>query len=287
MRFPRTDRPDVGEPVIDIPRQRGSEIRTSWQLPILMYHSVTHSSPETALPYSVSMYRLEEQLLALVEAGWELVGLSEALTLLDGDPSRQVAALTFDDGLLDFLNAVDVMRAIGARSTLYVPSALVGNRVASWEKGHSTLAWSELKGLSAEGVEIGSHSVNHRPLDVHGDATVEAEVRDSRRVLEDRLGVPVTSFSYPHGYTSGKVGRAVERAGYDNACIVGRRIARSTDNRFTIPRVEARPGVTGGDMQELVRVGERGLTPAAKRTAMPAWRLARRTAFTVLHRELT
>jgi peptidoglycan/xylan/chitin deacetylase (PgdA/CDA1 family) len=269
-----------------LPLQRTAPVRTAWRLPVLMYHSISHAAVETALPGSVSRHRLEEQLTALVEAGWTLVGLTEALRILDREPTRRVVALTFDDGLLDFQNAAEVLARLGARATLYVPTALVGRR-ESWSDPNATLSWADLTALATAGVEIGSHTCHHRPLDVHPPAVVEREVRDSRHALEDRLGTVVASFSYPHGYNSSNVTDAVARAGYANACVIGRRIAHAGDDRLAIPRVEARPGVTGEEIHDLVGHGERGLAPVAKRVATPAWRLARRTAFTVLHRELT
>jgi hypothetical protein len=83
------------------------------------------------------------------------------------------------------------------------------------------------------------------------------------------------------------VAAAVRAAGYSNGCIVGRRVAASTDDPYRLPRLHVRPGVTGDAFADLVRNGEPGLVPQVKRAAAPAWRLARRTALTVLHRELT
>jgi peptidoglycan/xylan/chitin deacetylase (PgdA/CDA1 family) len=239
------------------------------------------------MPLSVPACRLREQLSTLAADGFDLVGQTEALAILATDPSRRVVALTFDDGLLDFLNAFTVLQDIGARATLYVPTATVGIRAARWDRRDSTLDWRQLVELSQNGVEIGSHSVNHRPLDVHTSATVRTEVMDSRRELEDRIGLPVVSFCYPHGYTSARVGNTVRSAGYSNACIVGRRLAGSQDDRFALPRLHVRPSVTGAAIRDLVQRGEPGLVPHIKRLAMPAWRLARRTAFALSKRELT
>lgn len=260
---------------------------STWRLPVLMYHSVTRDYAETASPHAVTRRRLEEQLTSLTAAGWALVGLTEALTILHQDPGRPVAALTFDDGLLDFLNAFDVLNQIGARATLYVPTSLVGKHVVSPDSGASTLAWSELRELASLGIEIGSHSCRHHPLDIHNARTVTAEVVDSKHELEHRLGIDVVSFCYPHGYASAQVLSAVADAGYANACIIGRRIARPVDDTFAIPRLEVRPTVTAHSIHELVCNGEPGIAPIVKRAATPAWRMVRRISFNLLHRELT
>jgi peptidoglycan/xylan/chitin deacetylase (PgdA/CDA1 family) len=270
------------EPTTARARVRAGDVR--WRLPVLMYHSVPRDSRREADPHAVPLPEFEQQLAALSADGWLLVGLTEALTVLNVDSSRRVIAVTFDDGLLDLLNAYEVLQRLGARATAYIPTGSVGSRGSS---GDARLGWSDLADLSRGGVEIGSHSVSHRPLDVLARPEVERELVDSRKVLADRLGVTVPSFCYPHGYSSARVHRAVREAGYTNACIVGRRIARSTDDVMAVPRLHVHPGVIGDAFHELVMKGEPGFGPHAKRLAMPAWRLTRLAARKFLHRELT
>ncbi len=52
----------------------------------------------------------------------------------------------------------------------------------------SFLTWHDLRLLEQDGFEIGSHTVDHRPLTALPDATVRWELRASRRALERRLG---------------------------------------------------------------------------------------------------
>ncbi|WP_171058133.1 polysaccharide deacetylase family protein [Modestobacter altitudinis] len=252
-----------------------------------MYHSVPAVASAHPNEHQVPVGELEDQLSALTEDGWQLVGLTEALSRRDADPAARVLGVTFDDGLLDFRNAVEVLQRVGARATMYVPTGDVGLRLAPDDPHGSRLSWSELAEAAAAGVEIGSHSVNHRTMDVLPGEELRTEIADSRHQIEDALGLPVRSFCYPHGYSSRRVARAVAAAGYSNGCIVGRRIASSRDDPYRLPRLHVRPGVTGDAFAALVRDGEPGVAPHVKRFAAPAWRLARRTAVQVLHRELT
>ncbi|MCZ2803721.1 polysaccharide deacetylase family protein [Modestobacter sp. VKM Ac-2983] len=261
--------------------------RASWRMPVLMYHSVPPTAVADPNEHQVPAGELEDQLSALAADGWQLVGLTEALALRAADPAARVLAVTFDDGLLDFRNAVEVLQRTGARATMYVPTADVGLRLAPDDPHGSRLSWSELAEVAALGVEIGSHSVNHRTMDVLPRPELHREIVDSKQQIEDALGLPVTSFCYPHGYSSRHVAAAVRRAGYSNGCIVGRRIASSRDDPYRVPRLHVRPGVTGDAFAALVRDGEPGLTPHVKRVAAPAWRLARRASLQVLHRQLT
>jgi peptidoglycan/xylan/chitin deacetylase (PgdA/CDA1 family) len=258
-----------------------------WRLPILMYHSVTDGGGPSVDPQAVSVSEFERQLAALSSGGWTVVGVTEALALLGLESSRRVVALTFDDGLSDFLNAVEVLQRYGARATAYIPTAAVGSRSSHGRHDGARLSWSELTDLSRARVEMGSHSVSHRPLDILPIAEVTRELVDSKKLLEDHLGVPVSSFCYPHGYSSPRVSRLVQRAGYANACVVGRRIALSTDDRKALPRLQVRPGGTGDSFDELVRFGEPGLMPLVKQGAMPVWRLTRFMVSRLLNRQLT
>ena len=261
--------------------------RARWRMPVLMYHGIPATAPAEPDVHKVPVAELEDQLSALAADGWQLVGQTEALALRAADPAARVVGVTFDDGLLDFQNAVEVLQRVGARATMYVPTADVGLRLAADDPHGSRLSWSELADVAAAGVEIGSHSVNHRTMDVLPLRELRAEIADSKKAIEDALHLPVESFCYPHGYASRRVAAEVRAAGYSNGCIVGRRVAASSDDPYRLPRLHVRPGVTGDAFTELLRDGEPGLAPHVKRVAAPAWRLARRTALTVLHRELT
>jgi peptidoglycan/xylan/chitin deacetylase (PgdA/CDA1 family) len=256
-----------------------------WRLPVLMYHSIPRTRRMPEDPHAVALCEFEHQLGSLSGEGWLLVGLTEALTLLKQGNAQRVIALTFDDGLADLINAYEVLQRHGARATAYIPTGSVGCRGTA--VGAERLGWSELSELSRGGVEIGSHSVSHHPLDVLASAEMERELVDSKKELADQLGVPVPSFCYPHGYSSARVQRAVRDAGYTNACIVGRRIARPTDNIMAVPRLHVRPGVTADAFDLLLRQGEPGTWPQVKRLAAPGWRLTRLAARKFLHRKLT
>jgi peptidoglycan/xylan/chitin deacetylase (PgdA/CDA1 family) len=244
-----------------------------------MYHSVSRlSGPLRKL--GVSWQLLADQLELLRGHGYELVGLTEAVQLAERDPSRLVVALTFDDGYRDFLEvAVPVLRTVGARASLYVPTRYVGGD-ASWLGAEARslpplLSWTELQECVDAGcVEIGSHGHTHAHLDTLGIDELPGEVAGSKALLEDRLQVPVKSFCYPHGYHSRSVREAVRDAEYDNACEVGRRL-RTARHRFSISRLAVEPLHAPARMLRDVGSGGPIVVPYAKRALQPAWRRVR------------
>jgi peptidoglycan/xylan/chitin deacetylase (PgdA/CDA1 family) len=259
-------------------------------LPALMYHSVSAvGGPMREL--AVPPARLAEQLAALTAAGYRLVGLSAALDRIDAGSTERLVAVTFDDGYADFLQAgVPALAAAGAGATLYASAGHLGGD-AGWLGRFSAdfgrmLTWDELAEVAAAGVEIGNHSLIHHPLDVLPPRTLRDEITRSHTELEQRLGVRMRSFAYPHGYHSRRVRRIVAGLGYDNATEVGRRLYGPGDDRLAIPRFQPTPDTSGADLVALVAGGGPWLVPRLKQLAQPAWRVVRRLA-RAAGRELT
>jgi peptidoglycan/xylan/chitin deacetylase (PgdA/CDA1 family) len=255
----------------------------TWEtMPVLMYHSVSEvGGPLRDL--AVPRKRLAEQLGALVAAGYRLVGLTEALDLLTAGTTEKLLAVTFDDGYLDFLTeGVPALAAADAGATLYASVGHLGEHadwLGRWAPDFGRLlTWGELAEVADAGIEIGSHSLIHHPLDVLPRAQLHEEITRSHDELALRLQRPVRSFAYPHGYHGRRVRDAVREAGHDNATEVGRRLHRPGDRRFSVPRLQPTPDHTGADLVALVQDGGPQLIPRVKRVAQPAWRLVRRVS---------
>jgi glycosyltransferase involved in cell wall biosynthesis/peptidoglycan/xylan/chitin deacetylase (PgdA/CDA1 family)/SAM-dependent methyltransferase len=86
------------------------------------------------------------------------------------------------------------------------PPAIDAGRVLSWE---------EARTLGQRGFEIGSHGMTHAPLTDLDDDALRAELVDSRRMIQTRLGVDCLSIAYPDNRTDDRVLRAARDAGYE------------------------------------------------------------------------
>lgn len=251
-----------------------------------MYHSISGTTGSLE-QYCVPPAVLREQLGALAAAGYELVGLTEALRRRGEGDGTPLVAVTFDDGYRDFATeALDVLADVGARATLYMAVGHAGE-LSTWNGADAhllgtLLPLSELPDLAAAGVEIGSHSWRHHPLDTVDREDLRREVRASADVLEDVLGTRVTSFCYPHGYHDRAVRDVVAAAGFDNACEVGRSRYRGAAARgadvFAVPRWQPLPGHDGAAVVELARTAQVPLAARARRAAQPVWREVRRAS---------
>lgn len=227
----------------------------SGALPIFTLHAIARASSEM----TVSAARLRAQLLALRAAGYQGLRFSEALAALKQALVRPSFTLTFDDGYDSVYDpGLALLEELNLSAILFVTVNFIEGKVAPpWHTRNRALVeeytrdaacfrpldWARLKELVASGrFEIGSHSLNHYLMGTLGSEQVRRELRESKQILEDRLGVPVRYFSYPFGvrrygaYTP-ETEVALHEAGYEASCTseIGRAPIGGTP--FLLPRL--------------------------------------------------
>lgn len=67
----------------------------------------------------------------------------------------------------------------------------------------------------AQNFEIGSHTISHRYLTQIPENEAIDEIIQSKKILENKYGQPITKFCYPRGYTTPKLTETVKQAGYE------------------------------------------------------------------------
>lgn len=185
---------------------------------VLAYHKIT--SFELGGTW-VTPARFAAQIDSLLGAGYRFIDEETFLETLQGGRagSAREVLLTFDDGYRDVLrHAAPVLRRRGIPALLFLVSDFVG-RENEWElclpgRRSRHLDWDEVRELTGAGFAVGSHTCTHRDLRRLPIEVVRAELRDSRSVIEEHVGSPVRSLSYPFGLTTPPVVREAERAGY-------------------------------------------------------------------------
>ena len=186
-------------------------VRSKEGLRILLYHSVGSLITNNYYGISVGTKAFERQMNILSQTeGLEFVSLDQS-QLRD---RRLLVAITFDDGFKDNLySAAPVLAELNTPFTVFITASFVGSGSSDY------LSKQELRELCAlPGAVIGSHGVTHCRLTECDGVKLARELTDSRRMIEDMIGRPVTAISYPHGSVNKRVRDAAERAGYAVGC---------------------------------------------------------------------
>jgi peptidoglycan/xylan/chitin deacetylase (PgdA/CDA1 family) len=175
---------------------------------VLMYHAVVdeHAGHDADPHYAVSATAFAQHLDLFVRAGRRPTSVQR---LLDGDRA-EVLALTFDDGHASDVRAAEMIAQRGGFADFFVNPSTVG--------GAGYLGWSDLRGMSELGMSIQSHGLTHRHLDTLGPADVRAELADSKRSIEDRLGRAVELFAPPGGRMPADLPKIALELGYRAVC---------------------------------------------------------------------
>jgi glycosyltransferase involved in cell wall biosynthesis/peptidoglycan/xylan/chitin deacetylase (PgdA/CDA1 family) len=213
---------------------------------VLAYHSLSDLSGDRVLAqYGITGETLAAQLDHLAAHGHNFVDLDLLLAALDGSASlpERATLITFDDAYADLLpTAVEVLSSRKIPAIVFAVSGRIGG-ANEWDRhlGASELALLDAKGLqalTAAGIEIGSHSVNHPQLTKVSDEKVVAEVRESAGQIE-AAGLPrPRAFAFPHGEWDARATAAVAAAGYAAGFTIDPGRVRPGGNRFALPRIE-------------------------------------------------
>jgi peptidoglycan/xylan/chitin deacetylase (PgdA/CDA1 family) len=107
----------------------------------------------------------------------------------------------------------------------------------------AALSWSELKGMAAQGLDIGAHTATH-PILAKLESGLEAEIAGSKASIEDATGVPVRHFCYPNGRRVDVSAPAIalaEKSGYQTAVLSESGFAGPPYSLFELKRLGADP----------------------------------------------
>lgn len=207
-------------------------LRTSYIVPVIMYHSIDNNDKTTKL--SVSPESFARQMKFLYDHNYNVVGLDKVVLYIQKKekvPPRTVA-ITFDDGLYNnYENAYPVLKKYGIPATMFVIIKKIG------DPGY--LGWKEIKEMADSGVvTIGSHTVSHLWLPAMGSKQLAYELQASKETLGKGVGKEVGIMCYPIGAHDERVERFTKNAGY--ACAVATNPGHSapSDDIYAIKRIK-------------------------------------------------
>jgi peptidoglycan/xylan/chitin deacetylase (PgdA/CDA1 family) len=212
---------------------------------VFLYHRVGAGDREIDL----SRESFEAQLSTLVERH-PVRSLEAAIT----NGAEGGVVITLDDGYQDFYDHVlPLLTRYRLPATLYLATGLVeGEGLGTADP----ITWSQLREAVATGlVTVGAHTHSHADLSQATEQEAEEEMRRSKELIEERLGVSCRHFAYPFAVGSPGADRAARRL-FDTAALDAWR----TNRRGRIdPHRLGRTPVLRSDGPVLFRAKAKGL----------------------------
>jgi peptidoglycan/xylan/chitin deacetylase (PgdA/CDA1 family) len=214
---------------------------------VLMYHSVSEKIANNLHPYfetTTTPLRFMEHLQLLRRGGFEITLLMDAIKSLEkGPPNIKKAVITFDDGFKDFYdNAAPLLRYFDYPAALFLPVNLIGKKGLGLEnKEH--LNWLQVKECSNQGIELGSHTLDHPTLVNLNDKQVKHQIGESKRILECKTGKKIEGFCYPYRFPEERmkftktIKKYVHDAGYDYCLTTSIGRVSCGDDRYFLKRI--------------------------------------------------
>lgn len=165
-------------------------------------------------------------------------------------PGSHCVAVTFDDGYQNVVeNALPELERRLIPATIFVVPKNLGVP-PSWEdySGGTDAAMNEpimtaeqLRSLSPDLVQIGSHTLTHPRLPQLPEAEARAELSRSRTLLQQITGREVKLFSFPYGSFNSDLIAWCRSEGYQRVFITVPRTASPERDGFVVGRVTVDP----------------------------------------------
>ena len=116
--------------------------------------------------------------------------------------------VTFDDGhMSNFEYALPLLQSRDLKARFFITVGWTGRKAGY-------MGWNELRALHEAGQSIGAHGWTHTFLTHCSKNDLGVELVTARKVLEDKLGIPITTMSLPGGRYNRRVLGACAEAGY-------------------------------------------------------------------------
>jgi peptidoglycan/xylan/chitin deacetylase (PgdA/CDA1 family) len=218
---------------------------------ILMYHDLSEDParvPAGHRPYVLDTSTFRRQMSSVAASGLPTLTIAQWCS---ASRPPWALALTFDDGhISNYDTALPILMEHQLRAAFFITVGRIGTA--------ETMDWLQLRALHAAGMEIGSHTLTHRPPATLDDDQLRYELLESRRILEDGLGARVTSVSSPTGFFTPRMRSIAREVGYHALCFGQVGLAADNGDPFSLNRVPVKRTVSQDQFDALLRF-DRGM----------------------------
>jgi len=244
-------------------------------VPVFMYHHVSPHKGDmvTVAPdvFEAQMRFLADagyKTLSADEVLDYILGTSEI--------HEKAVAVTFDDGYLDnYIYAFPVFKKYNIKATIFivtdwveaaslntvrsqgpapagfkqgsevrsdeiiVPSHTEGKSFVASSQAHKVIMnWDMIKDMQKSGLAgFYSHTMSHKKCAELSDEKLMMELKDSKRVMEQRLHKPCPYLCWPKGSFNESAVKIAREAGYEAVFTTQKGVIRTGSNRYCIERI--------------------------------------------------
>jgi peptidoglycan/xylan/chitin deacetylase (PgdA/CDA1 family) len=139
--------------------------------------------------------------------------------------------------LMEYIEYLKELPIADRQRTIEDLYARVGVSAAPLSGG--IMSWDQIRALASLGHIIGSHSKSHLILRDIEVERVDAELVESKQLLEQQLGRPVDYFCFPNARYDAVSRERVLAAGYSHGFRIHNRKVRHDEHRALVPRFSA------------------------------------------------
>nr|WP_094605525.1 polysaccharide deacetylase family protein [Sporomusa silvacetica] len=199
-------------------------------IPVLNYHQINNES-HNALTLSDTEF--EAQIKYLYQEGYTAISpeqLADYLQYGKELPNKPIL-ITFDDGYADnYQVAYPILQKYHFKATIFLITDFAGNN-------SRYLTWKQIKEMSDNGINFENHTLSHIILPKASDEEVYAQLVNSKKALEWRLGKKVEFLAYPGGKYDQRIIQLAKEAGYRAAFTVNFGRDRMNCTMYTLKRI--------------------------------------------------
>ena len=214
-------------------------------VPILMYHKINPDRRSGGLGLRVPPQEFAWEMAYLKKNGYHTVDMGTVLNHYQngaGIPKKPII-ITFDDGYQDnYLYALPILKKNGFTATVFVITNTIGgfndfDLKAKIEPKNKMMNWSEIRAMDANGITIGSHTLDHPHLTKITPSEAKRQIIESKKLLEKGLGKRVRYFCYPYGDVNPAIVQWVKESGYEAATTTKPGLASARLNPYLLNRI--------------------------------------------------
>lgn len=202
----------------------------------LLYHDV-HPDRQfdygrlgpSALLYHIPQSAFARHLQLIARSGTTPFGIDAVRTQPATGGTRGVV-VCFDDGWRGAVtNGASMLQQLDVPAFFFITTAFIGRKYFANR--------ADLRHLNSRLFTIGSHGKTHRMLSSLSAAEVRRELGDSRKELQDLLGVSIDTVSIPGGAVNARVRDIAREVGYTDVFTSTVGVNPTARGRFDIARI--------------------------------------------------